>query len=623
MGDSTAVGPPGFSLAGGRSRQMDTLLKEASRIIGRSAAAKTNLSPSGVSSARRVRNTRRRASAGKPKRGPRVQARTEAREEPPINTSPGPASSDPAPSAPDQVVTLYFRSPQRAENSELTASPPRGTDSVTSEGGETSSGDYSGSDDAPSSTRGLEESPAHTSEGSETSASSHFTDDVTTDSSDTETEASVQVAEDPASATGPTGSTEPQTVTEHAIRSARARTTHPASSATRERASSAPPSISPRPVVDTAHAHSAPRHNDVIGEERARPPSLAGPPGEEERAATAGCTADVAQEGASPHSTAVVRALSPPSPHSSDVAPSAPETLSHPVTVACITPSSEQQRLPSPLSRPQEDAGASSATMSSATVRAALNSDPVAALPSRAALGPLRPPVVDAFTDVDYQRAANRQQFPAVSAPHESQTESSTTGAVSTNQRSTAPSRKKKGRRQHQLEFVRTQPQELTEPQGNTATVLYRPKGRKNNYLALTRDAIAAQLSRIPGAGRVRVNFRGNVVAVDSTPGADTAALLAVQRIGESGRDVADLSSAESAVATDIATRRAPVRRAAFAVEGIMLDRTARPPVLSAYIAMALTSQPSLAALAGSMKGRYWRPWPLLTRPFLAVRQRD
>lgn len=57
--------------------------------------------------------------------------------------------------------------------------------------------------------------------------------------------------------------------------------------------------------------------------------------------------------------------------------------------------------------------------------------------------------------------------------------------------------------------------------------------------------------------------------------------------------------------------------------EGIMLERTARPPVLSASTAMAPTSPPNPAVLAGNTKERCWKLWPARTRPFLAVRQRD
>ncbi|KAH7972799.1 hypothetical protein HPB52_017273 [Rhipicephalus sanguineus] len=86
----------------------------------------------------------------------------------------------------------------------------------------------------------------------------------------------------------------------------------------------------------------------------------------------------------------------------------------------------------------------------------------------------------------------------------------------------------KRGRRCHQLDFVRQLQRAAREPQGATAMILYRPKSRKNYFLALTRDSIAAQLPKVPGARQARVNFRRSVVAVDMSPGAGTTALLSV-----------------------------------------------------------------------------------------------
>ncbi|KAH7980222.1 hypothetical protein HPB49_013938 [Dermacentor silvarum] len=54
---------------------------------------------------------------------------------------------------------------------------------------------------------------------------------------------------------------------------------------------------------------------------------------------------------------------------------------------------------------------------------------------------------------------------------------------------------------------------------------------RRAHFLATSRDAIAAFLSGVPGAHRVRANIRRNVVAVDTLPGADLTALLAVRVI--------------------------------------------------------------------------------------------
>ncbi|KAH7981074.1 hypothetical protein HPB49_021316 [Dermacentor silvarum] len=62
-------------------------------------------------------------------------------------------------------------------------------------------------------------------------------------------------------------------------------------------------------------------------------------------------------------------------------------------------------------------------------------------------------------------------------------------------------------------------------------TVLYRPVARRSHFLAASSDAIAAFLSGIPGAHRVRPNLRRNVVAVDTLPGKDLTALLAVRVI--------------------------------------------------------------------------------------------
>ncbi|KAH7949028.1 hypothetical protein HPB49_004233 [Dermacentor silvarum] len=64
-------------------------------------------------------------------------------------------------------------------------------------------------------------------------------------------------------------------------------------------------------------------------------------------------------------------------------------------------------------------------------------------------------------------------------------------------------------------------------------TILFRPVGKRACFLALSKEAIAAQLSCIDGAHRVRVNFRRNVVAVDALPGADLSALLDVRAIAD------------------------------------------------------------------------------------------
>ncbi|KAH7958800.1 hypothetical protein HPB49_005175 [Dermacentor silvarum] len=62
-------------------------------------------------------------------------------------------------------------------------------------------------------------------------------------------------------------------------------------------------------------------------------------------------------------------------------------------------------------------------------------------------------------------------------------------------------------------------------------TVLYRPLAGMTNFLAHSQEAIAAQLSRVAGAHRVRVNFRLNIVAVDAATDAPLDPLLAVTEI--------------------------------------------------------------------------------------------
>ncbi|KAH7949148.1 hypothetical protein HPB49_005655 [Dermacentor silvarum] len=62
-------------------------------------------------------------------------------------------------------------------------------------------------------------------------------------------------------------------------------------------------------------------------------------------------------------------------------------------------------------------------------------------------------------------------------------------------------------------------------------TATSRPASTRSHFLAAPSDAIAAFLSGVPGAHRVRPNLRGNVVAVDALPGRDLTALLAVRVI--------------------------------------------------------------------------------------------
>ncbi|KAH7978146.1 hypothetical protein HPB49_004612 [Dermacentor silvarum] len=73
-------------------------------------------------------------------------------------------------------------------------------------------------------------------------------------------------------------------------------------------------------------------------------------------------------------------------------------------------------------------------------------------------------------------------------------------------------------------------------PGDSLAAAMTRPSGPalppgKANFLAHSQEAIAAQLSRVAGAHRVRVNFRLNIVAVDVAPDASLDPLLAVTAI--------------------------------------------------------------------------------------------
>ncbi|XP_070378744.1 uncharacterized protein [Dermacentor albipictus] len=61
-------------------------------------------------------------------------------------------------------------------------------------------------------------------------------------------------------------------------------------------------------------------------------------------------------------------------------------------------------------------------------------------------------------------------------------------------------------------------------------TVLFRPVGQRN-FRSSSKEAIVAQLSKVAGAHRVRVNFRLNVVAVDALPDSSLAPLIAVADI--------------------------------------------------------------------------------------------
>ncbi|KAL1480449.1 hypothetical protein MTO96_051016 [Rhipicephalus appendiculatus] len=136
--DNTQADPTlGVSLAAGRSRQMETLLREASRIIGPRANFKSkHLSPQGVSLARKVRAT------GRPGKNRAAKIQKQKRVSPPrpdeeeITQHPPTPSvqQDVSPIAPDQVVTLYFKSPTRAQENSSSNNPPAPEPALVPEG---------------------------------------------------------------------------------------------------------------------------------------------------------------------------------------------------------------------------------------------------------------------------------------------------------------------------------------------------------------------------------------------------------------------------------------------------------------------------------------------------------
>lgn len=306
----------------------------------------------------------------------------------------------------------------------------------------------------------------------------------------------------------------------------------------RARAHSAPPATTFCPCLLAVQACRAGRQEDLFGEGCAR--SAVSPlfPGEGTRMTSTGRATEatlesLAQAGASQTATGNPTLLEPSPPSSGHATRPTrpPERAASPVSdgVVCLPPtSSPQQQHSPPLSRSKESTGASSATAA-----APPNSAASTAPHPPSAFGPMRPLTVDASTEADYEEARRKHQqkngFPCQA--------STATNAPSSRQPASAapPSkgkgpRQKPGRRQHQLDII--EHLVANEPRRTSATILYRPKGRKNNFLSLSRDAIAAQLSKVPGTKRVRINFSGNVVAVDTTPGADTSALLAVESIG-------------------------------------------------------------------------------------------
>ncbi|KAH7976756.1 hypothetical protein HPB52_019036 [Rhipicephalus sanguineus] len=67
-------------------------------------------------------------------------------------------------------------------------------------------------------------------------------------------------------------------------------------------------------------------------------------------------------------------------------------------------------------------------------------------------------------------------------------------------------------------------------PYPNTSghTIIFRPVGKKTHFLAVSRDNIASFLSGFPATRRVRVNYRRNLVAVDTHQASDPTSLLQV-----------------------------------------------------------------------------------------------
>ncbi|KAH7969364.1 uncharacterized protein LOC125757414 [Rhipicephalus sanguineus] len=65
-------------------------------------------------------------------------------------------------------------------------------------------------------------------------------------------------------------------------------------------------------------------------------------------------------------------------------------------------------------------------------------------------------------------------------------------------------------------------------PNTSGHTIIFRPVGKKTHFLALSRDNIASFLSGFPATRRVRVNYRRNLVAVDTHQASDPTSLLQV-----------------------------------------------------------------------------------------------
>ncbi|KAH7982111.1 hypothetical protein HPB52_003007 [Rhipicephalus sanguineus] len=186
-----------------------------------------------------------------------------------------------------------------------------------------------------------------------------------------------------------------------------------------------------------------------------------------------------------------------PSPLSSGDATRAPDRVASLLSdgVVCLPPTSlPQPQQPPPLSHSKERTGASSATAG-----APPNSAASTAPPPPSAFGPMRPLTVHAFTEADYEEARRKHRqkngFPCPASTATSAPSSRQPASAAPPSKGKGP-RQKPGRRQHQLDLIGHLVANV--PRGTSATILYRPKGRKNNFLSLSRDAIAAQLSKLP-----------------------------------------------------------------------------------------------------------------------------
>ncbi|KAH7976966.1 hypothetical protein HPB52_021933 [Rhipicephalus sanguineus] len=277
-----------------------------------------------------------------------------------------------------------------------------------------------------------------------------------------------------------------------------------AASPRRARTHSAPPATSSCPRLLALQACRAGRQEDVFGEGCACGAVSPFSPGEEKRVTSTGkATLDsLAQAGVSQSVTGNPTLLEP-SPLSSGDATRAPDRVASLLSdgVVCLPPTSlPQPQQPPPLSHSKERTGASSATAG-----APPNSAASTAPPPPSAFGPMRPLTVHAFTEADYEEARRKHRqkngFPCPAS-------TATNAPFSRQPASAAPPskgkgpRQKPGRRQHQLDLIGQLVANV--PRGTSATILYRPKGRKNNFLSLSRDAIAAQLAKWTGVSQER-----------------------------------------------------------------------------------------------------------------------